>query len=101
MKSNSNLRYFKLLSFEANILPISADHNDFYTISFDTNDANDIYLFINMAIKELENCNSEEISSAYIIANYYSIFKSIHTKLIAEITYSKQNLIVNIKESLI
>lgn len=105
MKFSHNLFYFKLFSIEANILPISANHNDFYTISIDINDEttdNDIFTFFSSILDELKDCNSDgDTSSAFIIANYYNVFKTITTKVIVIITYCKQNIRIEHMEEFI
>lgn len=95
MKSQHiSLKYYKLISYEANILPIEDESNDFCTTSFETNSKSDFLQFIHQITEELQYFhadNKDKTQIAYIIANYLSIFKREHSIQFATLTLTPEN----------
>ena len=95
MKSQHiSLKYYNLISYEANILPDEDESNDFYTITFDTNNKSDFPQFLRQIIYELINLhsdNKDKTQTVYIIANYLSIFKRQHSVQFVTLTLTPEN----------
>ena len=71
------MRFFKLISYEANILPISEEHNEYYSIKKFTQKESDFFEFILDVLYELksshENGKIHQLSYSETITVFFII----------------------------